>query len=66
MAELALPQMVYDGPMIESVHSEYVLTPLTHVDVPAMLQLVELTHPGPFFQRTIEFGGYLRVGHKSL
>ena len=35
--------------------------PLGHADVPAMTELVELTRPGPFFRRTIEFGGYLGV-----
>lgn len=28
-------------------------------DVPDMLELVELTQPGPFRQRTIELGGYI-------
>jgi ribosomal protein S18 acetylase RimI-like enzyme len=30
-------------------------------DVPAMLDLVERTRPGPYLARTIEFGGYLGV-----
>lgn len=32
--------------------------PLQESDVPAMLALTALTRPGPFAQRTIEFGGY--------
>src|SRR5206468_3062810 len=36
--------------------------PLSEVDVPAMLALVEQTKPGPFRERTIDFGGYL--GHR--
>jgi ribosomal protein S18 acetylase RimI-like enzyme len=30
-------------------------------DVPEMLSLVELTHPGPFRQRTIELGTYIGI-----
>ena len=30
-------------------------------DVPAMLALVEQTHPGPFEQRTVELGAYVGV-----
>ena len=37
------------------------LTPLSAVDVPDALALVELTHPGPFGPRTIELGRYLGV-----
>jgi ribosomal protein S18 acetylase RimI-like enzyme len=32
-------------------------------DVPDMLDLVARTKPGPFVQRTIEFGGYLGIRH---
>ncbi|MDJ1485125.1 GNAT family N-acetyltransferase [Cytophagaceae bacterium YF14B1] len=34
------------------------LIPLQTKDVPAMLELTAKTNPGPFFVRTIEFGGY--------
>jgi ribosomal protein S18 acetylase RimI-like enzyme len=34
---------------------------LTAADVPAMLDLVALTKPGPFFPRTIELGRYIGV-----
>ena len=37
------------------------LTPLTHADVPEMLDLVQLTEPGPFAPRTIDLGGYLGI-----
>ncbi len=30
-------------------------------DIPAMLDLTELTKPGPFLSRTIDFGGYFGV-----
>lgn len=32
---------------------------LTHLDVPAMLDLIARTEPGPFAPRTIELGGYI-------
>jgi ribosomal protein S18 acetylase RimI-like enzyme len=35
--------------------------PLSAQDVPAMLDLVSRTRPGPFLPRTIEFGGYLGI-----
>jgi GNAT superfamily N-acetyltransferase len=35
--------------------------PLTAADIPAMLALVEITHPGPFSPRTIELGDYIGV-----
>jgi ribosomal protein S18 acetylase RimI-like enzyme len=35
------------------------LTPLIPANVPAMLELVKLTEPGPFGPRTIELGNYL-------
>ncbi|MFC3198479.1 GNAT family N-acetyltransferase [Parapedobacter deserti] len=34
------------------------VTPLTEADVPQMLELTRLTNPGPFEQRTIQFGHY--------
>jgi ribosomal protein S18 acetylase RimI-like enzyme len=36
-------------------------TQLGEKDIPAMLQLTELTKPGPFISRTIDFGGYFGV-----
>lgn len=37
------------------------LVPLAAADVPAMLQLVELTKPGPFDVRTHELGSFLGI-----
>src|SRR6185312_13052729 len=37
------------------------IQPLTAEHVEQMLALVELTRPGPFFRRTIEFGGYVGI-----
>ena len=59
--ELSLVQMVYEGPIIKSTETMAATRLLSHADVPAMLKLVELTHPGPFLQRTIELGRYLSI-----
>lgn len=37
------------------------LVDLTVADVPAMLELIRLTEPGPFFERTIELGHYVGI-----
>lgn len=37
------------------------LAKLGEKDIPAMLELTELTKPGPFISRTIDFGGYFGV-----
>lgn len=38
---------------------------LTPSDVPEMLALVELTHPGPFRTRTIELGTYIGIRERG-
>jgi predicted GNAT family acetyltransferase len=53
-------QMVCDQPVAEPNASTPILD-LNEADVPDMLSLVELTHPGPFFQRTIEMGHYVGI-----
>lgn len=35
------------------------LTKLVDQDIPAMIELTGLTKPGPFLNRTIDFGGYI-------
>lgn len=45
---------VFGGPDPET-------TPLTAEHVDAMLELIELTRPGPFNPRTIELGGYVGI-----
>ena len=37
------------------------LVPLTDANIPAMLELTALTNPGPFYQRTIDFGNYYGI-----
>lgn len=34
---------------------------LSAIHIPAMLELTALTKPGPFFERTIEFGNYIGI-----
>ena len=49
--------MVYAKNEVSPYLSESII-PLTLTDVPAMLSLTQLTKPGPFAKRTIEFGNY--------
>jgi hypothetical protein len=55
-------QMVCERPI--SAPTEYygpAVIPLTPTDVPAMLQLVELTAPGPLLPRGIELGPFVSI-----
>lgn len=57
-------QMVYTGLRVgpsEPAESGSAITPLSRTDVPAMLEVVELTHPGPFLPRTIDLGRYRAI-----
>ena len=49
------------GRRLAPTWDEPVFRVLTAADVPAMLDLVALTKPGPFFPRTIELGRYIGV-----
>jgi GNAT superfamily N-acetyltransferase len=53
----AVPQMVAEG--VRPPTRDVPMRPLGDADVPAMLELTQLTHPGPFSARTIETGAYL-------
>jgi len=55
-------QMVYEGGYEKTTRQ---LTSLTDNDVPQMLELTSLTNPGPFSERTIEFGHYEGIFEKS-
>lgn len=50
-------QMVYDAPAT-ATHTDTNLVSLTGEHIPQMLSLTKLTNPGPFAERTIEFGHY--------
>ena len=55
-------QMVYERPVNSYIsrNSEKIV-PLTDEHIPQMLELTALTKPGPFLQRTIEFGNYFGI-----
>jgi ribosomal protein S18 acetylase RimI-like enzyme len=61
LRQLSLVQMLYVGPPSAPVAEDQVVTSLSTADVPTMLQLVDVTHPGPFLPRTIELGQYLAI-----
>jgi ribosomal protein S18 acetylase RimI-like enzyme len=53
-------QMVYEGPVpVNSTPQQ--ITDLDDSHIPQMLELTQLTKPGPFLQRTIEFGNYTGI-----
>lgn len=55
-------QMVYEYPVEEfRTKNTDLVVPLTDEHIPQMLELTALTKPGPFLQRTIEFGNYFGV-----
>jgi GNAT superfamily N-acetyltransferase len=50
-------QMVHTNPA-PSLTASSQIVPLQDKDIDQMIALTRMTHPGPFFQRTIEFGNY--------
>jgi ribosomal protein S18 acetylase RimI-like enzyme len=58
--ETKLLQMVCDNPAPPLI-VEYDLLPLDTRHVPEMIALTQLTNPGPFYSRTIEFGNYTGI-----
>jgi ribosomal protein S18 acetylase RimI-like enzyme len=50
-------QMVFEGDLPAGILEDG-LVQLTEQHVPQMLELTQLTNPGPFINRTIEFGHY--------
>jgi predicted GNAT family acetyltransferase len=57
-----LVQMI--GEQVSGNHDPDAIT-LGAADVPEMLELVRLTEPGPFFQRTIELGKYVGIRRRG-
>lgn len=56
--------------MVMQQHIPFTLTdvtiqPLDQSHIPAMIELTALTRPGPFSQRTIEFGNYIGIFEKD-
>lgn len=54
-----LTQMVLEKPL--SCVSTEKIVPLNDDDIPEMLALTKLTQPGPFRNRTIDYGGYIGI-----
>ncbi|NOT51090.1 MAG: GNAT family N-acetyltransferase [Chitinophagaceae bacterium] len=55
-------QMIYEYPVDTYVtKNSHLIVPLTDEHIPQMLELTALTKPGPFLQRTIEFGNYFGI-----
>ncbi|OLY91160.1 FR47-like protein [Cnuella takakiae] len=52
-----LLQMAHTGPL-QPLSSSGLIQSLTELHIPEMLALTALTKPGPFLQRTIDFGNY--------
>jgi ribosomal protein S18 acetylase RimI-like enzyme len=57
---LQIYQMIHNGSTSASGTANMMVS-LTVKDVPAMLDLTRLTNPGPFNQRTIEFGNFFGI-----
>jgi ribosomal protein S18 acetylase RimI-like enzyme len=58
--EFDMKQMVYEGPM-PPMQTDVTITELSDNHISEMIALTTLTKPGPFLQRTIEFGGYTGI-----
>jgi ribosomal protein S18 acetylase RimI-like enzyme len=56
----ALLQMVCASDAVDA-REGYEVKALEEKDIPAMLELTELTKPGPFISRTKDFGGYFGI-----
>ncbi|MFD2873163.1 GNAT family N-acetyltransferase [Mucilaginibacter ximonensis] len=52
-------QMIYKGDNLD--FDARIVTQLTDEHIPQMLELTSLTNPGPFAQRTIDFGHYAGI-----
>ena len=59
VAQKVVDQMVYDSPQTAPICGEF--RNLAPADVPEMLNLAELTKPGPFGARTIVLGAYIGI-----
>jgi ribosomal protein S18 acetylase RimI-like enzyme len=58
--EFDMLQMVYNGP-VPVTDAPLQITDLDESHIPEMITLTQLTKPGPFLQRTIEFGNYTGI-----
>ncbi len=66
-------EITVEKPIIQMVYPENISLPvpgnipvvLTEKDIPAMLDLTARTNPGPFLNRTIDFGNYIGFFEKE-
>lgn len=59
---MEVTQMIYEYPVKAFITKNTSrIVPLTDEHIPQMLELTSLTKPGPFFERTIEFGNYFGI-----
>lgn len=61
LMQIPVVQMVYAGPRVEPPALANQMRSLAASELPAIMQLIELTHPGPFQQRTLELGHFLAL-----
>lgn len=55
-----VPQLIFNQNALPSISFPGIV-PLSRKNVPQMIALTQLTQPGPFLQRTIEFGNYTGI-----
>lgn len=60
VARIPLLQMVHTT-LVPFKGPEHTFVPLQEKDVPEMIALTQLTNPGPFLSRTIDFGNYIGI-----
>nr|WP_067058472.1 GNAT family N-acetyltransferase [Mucilaginibacter sp. L294] len=60
LREFEMLQMVHEGPAPTNPASQQI-TDLDDSHIAQMIELTQLTKPGPFLQRTIEFGNYTGI-----
>lgn len=62
LQQMDVTQMVYEWPVFSfTTEASKLIVPLSDEHIPAMLELTALTKPGPFLERTIEFGNYFGI-----
>ncbi|MFE9932277.1 GNAT family N-acetyltransferase [Streptomyces sp. NPDC005533] len=61
---MTVPGVQLDGRAVRAEAAPEAV-PLGRGDVPEMLELVGLTRPGPFLDRTVELGTYLGIRHEG-
>ncbi|MBI1258845.1 MAG: GNAT family N-acetyltransferase [Chloroflexi bacterium] len=63
-ASIDVYQMLYDQP-IHVPEGDQTILELGAADVPDILRLIDLTHPGPFQPRALELGRFIGLRHQG-